>query len=77
MELCRGRSKKEKDKDNEAADAHPKSNRNSSQKDSMGFINPDYIDKDAFEEEGSDEHHAPLESPKDTDKNWSPIAIVR
>ncbi len=55
VELRRGRSKKENKKDNEAV--HLKSNRNSPRKDSMGFINPDHIDKDSFEDEASKDHH--------------------
>jgi hypothetical protein len=79
VELRRGRSK-DKEKDKGAAEAHPKSNSNSPRKDSMGFIDPNQIDEDAFKGDRRplflDDEAAPLESPN-TNKIWSPTAIVR
>ncbi len=45
----------------------------------MGYIDPNHIDNVAYKEEGevvfSEDEDAPLES-SNTNKNWSPVAIV-
>ncbi len=48
VELRCGRSKTEKEKESDTTAVRPK--RSSPRKDSMGFIDPDQIDEDAFEE---------------------------
>ncbi len=47
--------------------AHAKSNRHSPRKDEMGYIDPDHIDQDAYEED---------KATADESKNKSPSAIA-
>ena len=75
VELRRGRSRTETNKDSETAAERPK--RTSPRKDSMGFMNPDEIDPDASEDEYTELDRAPFESSNTNKQSRSPIAIVK
>ena len=75
VELRRGRSRTETNKDSETAAERPK--RTSPRKDSMGFMNPDEIDPDAFEDDYTELDPVPFESSNTNKKSRSPIAIVK
>jgi hypothetical protein len=76
VELRRGRSRTEAtDKDSDTAGERPK--RTLPRKDSLGFLDPDEIDPDAYEDEETEIEAAPLKTSNTKNQRRSPIAIVK